>query len=93
MTANRIPLAQLERGTPFERRHIGPDAAAQAKMLAQVGYGSLDELTAAAVPDTIRSAGALGLPEARTEAEVIAELRELADRNEVLRPMIGAGAA
>lgn len=91
MTANRIPLSQLERGTPFEQRHIGPDAEARAKMLAQVGYGSLDELTAAAVPDVIKSAEALGLPEARTEAEVLAELRSLADRNQVLAPMIGLG--
>lgn len=60
-------------------------------MLAQVGYGSLDELTAAAVPDVIKSAEALGLPAARTEAEVLAELRELADRNQVLAPMIGLG--
>ncbi|MCH0541027.1 aminomethyl-transferring glycine dehydrogenase [Streptomyces sp. MUM 203J] len=91
MTANRIPLSQLERGTPFEQRHIGPDAGARAKMLAQVGYGSLDELTAAAVPDVIKSAEALGLPEARSEAEVLAELRSLADRNQVLAPMIGLG--
>ncbi|MEV4972506.1 aminomethyl-transferring glycine dehydrogenase [Streptomyces scopuliridis] len=91
MTVNRIPLSQLERGTPFEQRHIGPDAPAQAKMLAQVGYGSLDELTAAAVPDVIRSTEALRLPEARTEAEVLAELRSLADRNQVLAPMIGLG--
>ncbi|WP_327322177.1 aminomethyl-transferring glycine dehydrogenase [Streptomyces sp. NBC_01210] len=91
MTANRIPLSQLERGTPFEQRHIGPDVEAQAKMLAQVGYGSLDELTAAAVPDVIKSAEALNLPGARTEADVLAELRTLADRNQVLAPMIGLG--
>ncbi|MFF3765158.1 aminomethyl-transferring glycine dehydrogenase [Streptomyces sp. NPDC001922] len=91
MTADRIPLSQLERGTPFEQRHIGPDSAAQAKMLAQVGYGSLDELTAAAVPDVIKNAGELDLPDARTEAEVLAELRGLAERNEVLAPMIGLG--
>ncbi|MFI0914670.1 aminomethyl-transferring glycine dehydrogenase [Streptomyces abikoensis] len=91
MTVHRIALTDLERGTPFEARHIGPDTAAQAKMLAQVGFGSLDELTAAAVPDAIKSAGALGLPEARTEAEVLAELRSLADRNTVLTSMIGLG--
>ncbi|MBD0737721.1 aminomethyl-transferring glycine dehydrogenase [Streptomyces sp. CBMA29] len=91
MTSRRIPLAELEAGVPFARRHIGPDAAAQAKMLAQVGYGSLDELTEAAVPDTIRSAQALALPDARTEAEALAELRALADRNQVLAPMIGLG--
>ncbi|MEU9357582.1 aminomethyl-transferring glycine dehydrogenase [Streptomyces sp. NPDC048301] len=91
MTPRRTPLSQLEQGIPFEQRHIGPDAAAQAKMLAQIGYGSLDELTAAAVPDVIKSAEALDLPEARTEAEVLAELRSLADRNQVLAPMIGLG--
>ncbi|MFG2334796.1 aminomethyl-transferring glycine dehydrogenase [Streptomyces sp. NPDC048604] len=91
MTANRTPLSALEQGIPFEQRHIGPDAEARAKMLAQVGYGSLDELTAAAVPDVIKSAEALGLPAARSEAEVLAELRELADRNQILAPMIGLG--
>ncbi|MFD4691851.1 aminomethyl-transferring glycine dehydrogenase [Streptomyces sp. NPDC058463] len=91
MTPRRTPLSQLEQGIPFEQRHIGPDAEAQAKMLAQVGYGSLDELTDAAVPDVIKSAEALDLPAARTEAEVLAELRRLADRNQVLAPMIGLG--
>lgn len=91
MTAHRSSLSDLERGTPFEARHIGPDAGAQAKMLAQVGFGSLDELTAAAVPEVIKSAEALRLPDARTEAEVLAELRTLADRNQVLAPMIGLG--
>ncbi|WP_042371106.1 aminomethyl-transferring glycine dehydrogenase [Streptacidiphilus neutrinimicus] len=84
-------LSELEHASPFENRHIGPTDEAQAKMLAQVGYGSLDELTAAAVPDAIRSLTALDLPAARSEAEVLAELRELADRNQVLRSMIGLG--
>jgi glycine dehydrogenase len=91
MTAQRIPLSQLERGTPFEHRHIGPDQEARAKMLAQVGYGSLDELTAAAVPEVIKSADGLDLPGARTEAEVLDELRALAGRNQVLTSMIGLG--
>ncbi|MDT0574311.1 aminomethyl-transferring glycine dehydrogenase [Streptomyces sp. DSM 3412] len=91
MTAHRIPLSELEQGIPFERRHIGPDVEARAKMLAHVGYGSLDELTAAAVPDVIKNAEVLDLPGARTEAEVLAELRSLADRNQVLGSMIGLG--
>ena len=36
--------------TPFADRHIGPAADDQAKMLAALGYGSLDALVAAAVP-------------------------------------------
>lgn len=91
MTAQRVPLSELEQGIPFEQRHIGPDHEARAKMLAQVGYGSLDELTAAAVPDVIKNADTLELPGARTEAEVLAELRSLADRNQVLDSMIGLG--
>ncbi|MEY6563443.1 aminomethyl-transferring glycine dehydrogenase [Streptomyces sp. PGLac3x] len=91
MTANRTPLSRLEQGVPFEERHIGPDAGDRAKMLAQVGYGSLDELTAAAVPDVIKSAEALDLPDGRSEAEVLAELRTLADRNQVVDSMIGLG--
>ena len=91
MTSPRIPLTALESATPFENRHIGPDSSAQAKMLAQVGYGSLDELTAAAVPDVIKSTETLALPDARSEAEVLAELRGLAARNQVLQSMIGLG--
>ncbi|WP_416983777.1 aminomethyl-transferring glycine dehydrogenase [Streptomyces sp. T028] len=91
MTADRIPLSELERGIPFEQRHIGPGQEARAKMLAHVGYGSLDELTAAAVPDVIKNTDALDLPDARTEAEVLAELRSLAKRNQVLDSMIGLG--
>ncbi|WP_416972791.1 aminomethyl-transferring glycine dehydrogenase [Streptomyces sp. 4F14] len=91
MTAPRTPLRVLEQGIPFEQRHIGPDREAQDKMLAQVGYGSLDELTAAAVPDAIKNVAALDLPGARTEAEVLSELRELAGRNQVLGSMIGLG--
>lgn len=91
MTSHRISLTALEQQAPFESRHIGPGGAAQAKMLAHVGYGSLDELTAAAVPEVIRSTEALRLPDARGEAEVLAELRSLAGRNEVLHSMIGLG--
>ncbi|GAQ58537.1 aminomethyl-transferring glycine dehydrogenase [Streptomyces acidiscabies] len=91
MTPPRTPLSVLEQGVPFEQRHIGPDREAQAKMLAQVGYGSLDELTAAAVPDAIKNVAALDLPGARSEAQVLAELRELAGRNQVLGSMIGLG--
>ncbi|WP_019358085.1 aminomethyl-transferring glycine dehydrogenase [Streptomyces sp. AA1529] len=91
MTSPRTPLSALESGIPFESRHIGPDAGAQAKMLAQVGYGSLDELTGAAVPEVIRSTERLKLPDARSEADVLAELHTLARRNQVLHSMIGLG--
>ncbi len=84
-------LVDLERGIPFARRHIGPDEDEQAKMLAVVGYGSMDDLVDAAIPEAIRAAAPLRLPPAATEPEVIAELRALAEANSVRTSMIGLG--
>jgi glycine dehydrogenase len=78
---------------PFVARHVGPSPDDQAKMLAAVGYGSLAELCAAAVPESIRSREALRLPPGASEPAVAAELRALADRNQVLTSMIGLGYA
>jgi glycine dehydrogenase len=75
----------------FADRHIGPDAADRAAMLDLLGYPSLDALVDAVVPAAIRDDHVLELPPAATEAEVTALLRELADRNRVLVPMIGLG--
>ncbi|MGP4111812.1 aminomethyl-transferring glycine dehydrogenase [Streptomyces sp. 4N509B] len=91
MTAEPTPPTTLGEDTPFAARHIGPDDQARAKMLAHLGYGSLDELSAAAVPAAIATTRRLGLPPARSEAEVLAELRALAARNTLLQPMIGLG--
>lgn len=88
---DRLSLSDLERTAPFADRHIGPSAEEIAKMLAVVGYGSLTELAAAAVPDAIQALEALDLPAAASEPEAIAELRELAALNRVTIPMIGMG--
>ena len=48
----------------FAQRHIGPAEADQARMLEAVGYCSLDELTAAALPAGIAAGHALSLPAA-----------------------------
>ena len=76
---------------PFVRRHVGPSADELRRMLDTVGYGSLDELMDAAMPESIRWQGALGLPPAASEPEVLAELRELAGRNRPAVSMIGLG--
>ncbi len=86
-----LPLRTLEAGLPFSARHIGPSAGEQAKMLAAVGYPSLEALLAAAVPGDILDPAELDLPAAVDEAAVLAELRELAGRNQVLTSMIGQG--
>ena len=76
----------------FASRHIGPSPAEQQQMLAALGYGSLDELTAAALPPGLAaSAGLSGLPAAATEDEALGVLHQLAAANQVLTPMIGLG--
>ncbi|MFI7446172.1 aminomethyl-transferring glycine dehydrogenase [Nonomuraea sp. NPDC049714] len=76
---------------PFSARHIGPSQSQQQRMLEAVGFESVADLVAVAVPEAIRSKDRLKLPAAATEAEAIAELRALADRNQVLTSMIGLG--
>jgi glycine dehydrogenase len=75
----------------FADRHIGPSPDEQAKMLAVVGHGSLDDLAAAALPESIRSTGPLDVPAAGTEDEVLRELRAHAAQNRVVTTMIGLG--
>ncbi len=75
----------------FARRHIGPQEKEIAEMLQVVGYATMDELIDATVPKNIRSLASLDLPPAKSEKEALEELRELAQRNRVLRSYIGAG--
>ncbi len=75
----------------FEDRHVGPQADEQAKMLAALGFASLDALTDAALPHGIRSPEGLDLPAPRSEVEALADLREIADTNRVVTSMIGLG--
>jgi glycine dehydrogenase len=82
---------ELTYGIPFVARHIGPSPDEQRHMLEIVGYGSVQELMDVAIPEVIRWQGTLGLPPAASEAEVLAELRALADRNTVAVSMIGLG--
>ena len=75
----------------FVDRHVGPRAADVAAMLETVGAESLAALMAEAVPAVIRAPDGLDLPPAMTEAEALADLRALADRNQVLRSYLGLG--
>ncbi|WP_084963451.1 aminomethyl-transferring glycine dehydrogenase [Thermoactinospora rubra] len=76
----------------FAGRHIGPSDAQQQKMLEAVGFESVADLVAVAVPEAIRTKDGLKLgATAASEAEAIAELRALARRNKVVTSMIGLG--
>ena len=75
----------------FPSRHIGPDAAEQARMLSTLGYSDLDSFTADVVPEVIRWHEGLSLPAGSSEPEALDELRALAARNTVAVSMIGLG--
>lgn len=76
---------------PFATRHIGPNADEQQRMLEAVGFETVADLVAVAVPEAIRAKDRLRLPAAASETEAITELRALADRNKVMTSMIGLG--
>ncbi|MEY2512188.1 MAG: glycine dehydrogenase [Verrucomicrobiota bacterium] len=75
----------------FARRHIGPNKEERDAMLSELGFANLDELIDATVPQNIRLDRPLGLPDAKSESEALAELRGLAQKNTVARSFIGAG--
>jgi glycine cleavage system P protein (glycine dehydrogenase) len=75
----------------FRDRHIGPSESEQHAMLAALGYDSLDAFMDAVVPSDIRLRRPLALPAAKSEADALAELRALADKNQVFRSYLGMG--
>lgn len=77
----------------FEDRHIGPSASQEEEMLRVLGYDNLKTFISDVVPSniTIEKSLAKTLEAAKSEVEVIAELRELADQNQVFTSLIGSG--
>jgi glycine dehydrogenase len=85
------PPREKDRVDSFARRHIGPNQLARTAMLAELEFENLEALIDATVPKNIRLDHPLNLPEAKSEWEALAELRQLAKRNVVARSFIGAG--
>jgi glycine dehydrogenase len=75
----------------FIARHIGPSAAEQQQMLASMGFNNMADFIAAVVPASIRLDSELALEEAKSEEEVLTELKSLAKQNKVFRSHIGQG--
>ncbi len=91
MTQNTPSLRELEHSSAFVDRHIGPNDAEIAQMLRTVGHDSLEAMTNAIVPGSIKSPAPLALPESLTEVEALAKIRAIAGKNKVLRTFIGQG--
>ncbi len=77
----------------FTDRHVGVSNPAELKaMLDTIGVGSVEELIAQVIPQSIRLRKPLALPaEGMSEHEFAAHIRDLADRNRQLRSFIGMG--
>lgn len=81
----------IEQTEEFIGRHIGPNDAEQAEMLKVVGADSLDVLVEQIVPANILLKDNLDLEAPATESDILAELREIAENNQVFRSYIGQG--
>ena len=77
----------------FEDRHIGPSSSDEDQMLGVLGYSDIKKFISDVVPENIHIEKQLKdvLDGAKSEVEVIAELREIASKNRVFTSLIGGG--
>jgi glycine dehydrogenase len=83
--------AELTHPDRFVHRHIGPNPDEQRQMVRSLGFSTLDELIALAIPKAIRSIRPLELPPALTEHEALARLKHVASKNQIFRSLVGTG--
>jgi glycine dehydrogenase len=89
MTKN-TPLSLTDDGS-FIERHIGPGERETSEMLSALGYDSIDALIDVTVPAGIRLGRPLAIGDGRGEADVLAHMRTLAQKNQIFRSCIGMG--
>jgi glycine dehydrogenase len=81
----------LVTGDAFAPRHVAPDDAEVAAMLARIGVPSLTDLVRQTVPSAILRHVALDLPAAVGEREATRQLAAIARDNVVCRSFLGMG--
>ncbi len=86
-----LKLETLEQKDIFIHRHIGPSEKDISEMLLTLKLSSLNDLIKKAVPDSIRMSGELNLPDSLPEVETLDEMRVIANRNRIVKSMIGMG--
>jgi len=75
----------------FKQRHIGPSSDEVQEMLKILGMPTLDALIDQTIPQAIQQNLALKLGAERSEHAALAELKEIASKNQVFRSFIGMG--
>ncbi|SSY71057.1 aminomethyl-transferring glycine dehydrogenase [Alysiella crassa] len=85
-----MKLNQLFNHTEFSSRHISfPD---QAALLAALGETDMASFISRTVPDSVRMpAEKLALPDALSEADALANIKEIAKKNKIFKNYIGLG--
>ncbi len=86
-----MTLEALEHQHEFISRHIGISPSDETHMLSVVGAASRQALVAGIVPRSIARATRMDIPAAISEAAALAEIRAIADKNQVWRNFIGQG--
>jgi glycine dehydrogenase len=85
------PLAELENASEFIARHIGISEADEAHMLSVIGEASRRALIDSIVPRSIARSTGMKLPAVASEAAALAELKAIANKNQLLKSFIGQG--
>lgn len=75
----------------FAGRHIGPDSQQIEEMLHVSNAGSIEQLISETIPSNIRLTSPLDLPEALSENDYLAVVKQMASKNRVYRSFIGMG--
>ena len=75
----------------FIVRHIGPDGNETKEMLEVIGIESIDELMDKTIPAEIRLPDNLEIEDPMSEADYLAELKEVASNNLIFKSYIGQG--
>ncbi len=84
-------LQSLSTQNEFVGRHNGPKLSDQQKMLEAINAVNLDALISETVPANIRLEQPMTLAEAKSEADMLATMKQFAKQNQVKRTFIGQG--
>ena len=86
-----LPLNALEQRDEFITRHIGLSTEDMDAMLATINAANLDALIDQTVPAAIRLLAPMPLADACPEAEALATLKAIANKNTIKKSLIGMG--
>ena len=84
-------MTKLDTQNEFIARHIGPRDADTAAMLQLLGYDSVDALTNAVIPESIKGTSILGEQPGLSEADALAKIKAIAAKNQQFKNYIGQG--